>query len=311
MESIKSVMFMLANVIHWLAIVALTVWMVGIITDMQRGGGDAASRGMGSFFLVVGGIFLAVLILLKCLPYAWTRYVALAIIILPFAFIRLESVWQKWAYDRRNAIIFRQNEEMEAGKHLFKDPQQLALINAIQNNDTARTAQLLSQPFPLLNDYNNEAQKTVLDFVCDDDAHIPCIKLLLQAAGTTLEYADPNKKSTLMLNALHCTPKMLAFLLEQGANPNYTTPNRSNAVIFEVLTSVEREEVLEKMETLIQYKADVNLQVTFNGNYKNYTPLMWAAANNHQMVVPLLIAHGADPEYKNPDGQSWRDFVQE
>ncbi len=67
---------MLANVIHWLAIVALTVWMVGIITDMQRGGGDAASRGMGSFFLVVGGIFLAVLILLKCLPYAWTRYVA-------------------------------------------------------------------------------------------------------------------------------------------------------------------------------------------------------------------------------------------
>ncbi|MBK8472013.1 MAG: ankyrin repeat domain-containing protein [Sphingobacteriales bacterium] len=134
---------------------------------------------------------------------------------------------------------------------------------------------------------------------------------MLQAAGTTLEYADPNKKSTLMLNALHCTPKMLAFLLEQGANPNYTTTDRSNAVIFEVLTSVEREEVLEKIKTLIQYKADVNLQVTFNGNYKNYTPLMWAAANNHHMVVPLLIAHGADPEYKNPDGQSWRDFVQE
>lgn len=296
-----------ANIIHWLGIAFVTFGVLSLLFDPHRDGGDAATKGLGTSFMYIGMVILAILIVLKILPYPWAKYVGAAIVLSPLVFVKLNSTWRSVQYDRRNAAIYKQSEYIYAGKDLFKDKQQLALIKAIHDNDIVTTAKLLKQPFPLLHDYNNAEKKTVLDFVCHDEKNVDAIRLLLKA-GAQLDSNDPEKKSTLMHNALNCSPKMFAFLLQQGANPNYTY-HQQNAVIFEVLSSVIHEEVLEKIKLLIRYKADLNLKVTFNGNYKNISPLIWAAINNHFEVCQLLIQNGADENYVNPDGNSYKSIM--
>ncbi len=299
----------IADIMHWLAIVIVAGLTLYLLFDPNRNGGDAATRGLGNAFVYIGIILLIFLIILKMLPYDWPKYVVIVVILLPFLLIKFDSVYKKLTYKWQNEAIFKENEAHAAGKHLFNDPQQLALIKAARENDTLTAAKLLSQPFPLLNDYNNAAKQTVLDFICNDERHIPTIKLLLQA-GAQLEIKDPNKETTLLHNAQDCSPQMLDFLLQQGSNPNYVHQN-ANAAIFEVLDNVlDRAETLQKVKLLVQYHADPNLQVTFNGNYKNYTPLMWAAANHYTEVCEWLIQNGADPNYINPDGYSYQSILE-
>lgn len=296
-----------ANIIHWIGIAFVTFVVLSLLFDPKRDGGNAATQGLGTPFMYIGMVVLAILIVLKILPYTWAKYVGAAIVVSPLVFNKLNSKWRSIQYDRQNAATHKQSEYRLGGRYLFKDKQQLALTKAIHDNDIATTAKLLKQPFPLLHDYNNAEKMTVLDYVCHNEKNVDAIRLLLKA-GAQLESNDPKKKSTLMHNALNCSPQMFAFLLQQGANPNYTY-HKQNAVIFEVLSSVIHQEVLAKVKLLIRYKADLNIKVTFNGNYKNISPLIWAAINNHFEVCQLLIQNGADENYVNPDGNSYKSIM--
>ncbi|MBK9461302.1 MAG: hypothetical protein IPN94_18185 [Sphingobacteriales bacterium] len=83
-----------ANIIHWLGIAFATFGVLSLLFDPHRDGGDAATQGLGTPFMYIGMVILAILIVLKIIPYPWAKYVGAAIVLSPLVFIKLNSTWR-------------------------------------------------------------------------------------------------------------------------------------------------------------------------------------------------------------------------
>jgi ankyrin repeat protein len=60
---------------------------------------------------------------------------------------------------------------------------------------------------------------------------------------------------------------------------------------------------------LAQLLLDHGADLQAHGDWKNWTPLHWAAYRGHAAVVELLLARGADPLAVDEEGQSPHDLA--
>jgi len=89
-----------------------------------------------------------------------------------------------------------------------------------------------------------------------------------------------------------------AFLIRHGADINKTERGSS------LLDTAVRFGSLETVKFLLDAGAKPNER----DNY-GVTPLMYAASGNNSEAAKLLLEHGADPQLKNPRGQTAMDLV--
>jgi hypothetical protein len=110
-------------------------------------------------------------------------------------------------------------------------------------------------------------------------------------------------------------PSIVRFALSHGTDANMRTQDARCAfstVLFDAAAGKEQDSV----RALIEHGADVNAVVTapapcqpppyaaHQRDYRGWTPLMMAAAQGRIATVKLLVAHGARPFYRTPNGQS-------
>lgn len=60
---------------NWFCIGLLALFVLVLLLDPNRGGGDAATKGIGSGLLTAAIIAIVILLGLNLSPWAWTRYV--------------------------------------------------------------------------------------------------------------------------------------------------------------------------------------------------------------------------------------------
>jgi uncharacterized protein len=155
------------------------------------------------------------------------------------------------------------------------------LADAVKNGDSAAIAVLLKSHADV-----NVAQEdgtTALDWAVRQD-NLELAGQLIRA-GANVKAANRYGVTPLYLACVNGSAPMIELLLKAGADANAVVTEGETA-----LMTVARTGNVDAAKVLIAHGADVNAKE----QWRQQTPLMWAAAESHPAMMQELIAHGAD-----------------
>jgi ankyrin repeat protein len=124
----------------------------------------------------------------------------------------------------------------------------------------------------------------------------------LVTEGTSVDTADPDKRTPVMWAAFNGHTDVVSYLLQQGATLDAKDVSGRTALMY-----ASSGPFPETVELLLKKGASVNTQGTLEG----FTALMTAAAEGQMKVVQLLLKHGADPTLKDKDGDTAESFARQ
>lgn len=302
-------MLKIVSVINWI-VIAVLAYLVIMETLTPTKGGDAAGRGMGQAIYYLAIIALVVLVILNLLPYKQTKYAAFALILLPFALIKLDTVWTKVKY-RMNQKPPGYNQD---GTPWFKDEQKQRMALAIANGEVEKLKKLLQEPLPGLHAAGQE-EATLLEVAVSEATYtsyreqekVECVRLLF-AAGARINRRDTLQNPIHYAAATTGNAELVKLLLEQGADPNARDVHFKRPVLFEAITAYKQP--LETVRVLLEAGADPNTIYT-DVDKTPCSALVHAAKNYRWSICLLLIEKGADIRYQMPDGTSLKTMVEQ
>lgn len=290
---------------NW-AIIAILAILVGAETFWPSKGGDAAGRGMGMLVYYVAIAALVVLLLLNLLPYAWPKYLAFGLIILPL-------LWMQVSRPVHN--FFRGLTNWITEKPMYEDAERERIARALLSGKPDKFRKALQNPPPQLGDpaYSypllSDAVSWALKFDQPDEVEgrYACIQILLDA-GVPIRTPDGEYTPVEVSAASSGNAEMLKFLLERGGNANaktfdtYTGQPNKVPMIFEALqTSYGARDCIRVM---LDFGADPNAILPQYGDEKHNSALMMAASYGRWDICLMLMDKGADVKYRTPDGRS-------
>lgn len=184
----------------------------------------------------------------------------------------------------------------------YNDPVLRELFDAFRNGKVRKWKSLLqSHPEHLQN------KQLLYDILYDakdgsnSNAHkLNALKYMLDS-GAKL---DSNHCYTFSTLAYCGKADFTELLLQHGADPN-CTPSPSQTVLLYCIDG----QAVKIVELLIKYGADVNA-ITYNEQHQDkLTPLLYAVYMGQWPCCEILLKSGADPNYKNKDGISIKDYI--
>ncbi len=297
------------TIINWIVIGVLAFLVIAETLHPTKGG-DAAGRGIGQALYYLAIIALIVLLVLNLLPFAWSKYVGIALILLPFIVIKLNSAYtnmKKWA----NRIPDGYDRD---GKPWFQDPQRQHIALAIFNGDVDQVKKMLREGGPALLD-KDPGGDDLLNFTVNEATHssykpdekTECLRLFFEA-GARITGQDSLVTPLLFAPAASGRAPVIRLLIRHGADPNARDVYYKRPVLCEGIAAYQ--EVKETVKALLDGGADPNATWT-EGDSTVYTPLLFAIERERWLVCPILIESGADIRYTSPDGRSIQALVRE
>lgn len=295
-------MLKIVTILNWIVIAAIGFIVLTEAFSPNRGGGDAATRGLGQVPIIV----LVVLLVLNLLPFDWTKYVALVLVVVPvFLFI----FWPAWTEMQRK----KEEEErykLEMAKPIFEDQQRDQIARVIRDGDPEKLKELLKMPVERLNEGGD-----LLDYAIDWSAganhrqaeKFECVRLLFEA-GAALDSTIGTRVTAHMTAASTGDVKLLRFLLEKGADPNAYNNDLGYPILNEAISAIREPEAT--VRALLEFGADPNSTGVFEHGEEPVSMLWRAAKLERWGVCLVLLEKGADPEFKTSDGRTIRALVQ-
>ncbi len=119
-------------------------------------------------------------------------------------------------------------------------------------------------------------------------------------SGINVNATDDQQRTALMLASFNGHTTVVKLLLDEGATVDHRDAFGRTALMF-AATGTDAETV----ELLLDAGADVNAVDSGEG----FTALMHAAAEGQTKVVQVLLKHQADPDIRDVDGDTARDFA--
>merc|ERR1711935_284067 len=111
-----------------------------------------------------------------------------------------------------------------------------------------------------------------------------------------MNYQDKNGRTALIAAAEGAHKDLVSQLINAGVNVNLKKPNGITALHLEAQNGN-----LRNVQGLLMKGADINGLAAFKFK-KSYTPLIFAAIHGHDRVVSELLQKGANVELKTQDG---------
>lgn len=118
--------------------------------------------------------------------------------------------------------------------------------------------------------------------------------------GIDADARDVDRRTALMLASFNGHVDVLRHLLDAGADLGAKDLYGRTALMFASTSGS-----LETVEELLKRGALVNE----NDTGERWTPLMFAAAEGHLDIVTTLLDDGADPSYRDMDGDTAHTFA--
>jgi hypothetical protein len=285
---------------NWFCIGLLVLFVLVLLLDPNRNGGDAATKGIGSGLIAAAIIAIVILLGLNLSPWAWTRYVPPGLVLLAIVYF--------FAASGINILSSQKREKAIQNQPYFTEPELERMARVIEANDVQALRQLLqstqpdtTQLFPILWFAIHEVPPIELT-----EKRLQCIKMLTDAGAPLEECAkDPD---ILEGPAGKGNPAMLRFLFEHGVDPNTHYPATNCPYIFVAILS--RMDPMGSVLTFLKFGADPNITSDCQ-SMEPVTPLIYAAIQSQWDICIALIEHGAKPKYQTPSGESCAKYVNE
>ncbi|MBK7428985.1 MAG: ankyrin repeat domain-containing protein [Saprospiraceae bacterium] len=293
----------LVTFLNWIIIAFLALIFIGM-TIFPSKGGDAATKGLSEGINYLALFLMLILLTLNLLPWTWTRYLGLALVIIPICFFALLPQLDKM---KRRAAIKR-----EEAKPIFEDANLEKVARLIQRADTSgvkkwieQNPELASKEGELLGYAIAEAAYTLhhqKDFLQN-------VKLLFEA-GATLKIADIQGESPIFITA--CAggnPDLIFFLIQKGADPNARDIYYDRPALLSASSSSR--DPKGSVRVLLENGADPEV-IFMNNSIDSKTSIMWDLCyNGNWEIAQILLEYGADPDFKAKDGYTPRSLILE
>ncbi len=296
----------------WLLIAINTIaWLYFIGAYFVMNSGKTVDRMESSWTMALAGFGLLI-ILLAAVPLRLSQSTASLVFSGLFAALPLTVflgifISKKWPSNKSRKTF---------AQTYYKDKKQLAIATAIENNDTLLLKELVKGSdlniqgirvwdWPGLNylQFAIRLRSNPVNFPFNDAANNVAIHILLQnGCAATPALAEATK---------YLSPKMVAKLIEAGADPNTAGFASPNPLLFETMGTSKQENDIAIL--LVKSGAHVNVK----NDYGN-TPLMAAALSAGtsvlwndvwRLVFYLLQDAQADYAYTAPDGRSFPAII--
>ncbi len=293
----------IVTILNWLIIAVVGFVAVSEALSPNRGGGDAATRGLGQIPIIA----LVVLLVLNLLPFDWTKYVALGLVALPVLYFKIWPIWQEKQRIEDNEARYK----LEDAAPIFEDQQRDQIARAIRAGDLEKFKALMQTPVERLDEGG-----ALLDFAVEWTAgdnnrpaeKLECVRLLFEA-GAKFHNAKGDKIPSHITAAVTGDTVLLRLLLEHGADANAYQTYLECSILFEAIGSIRKPEAPVRM--LLEFGADPNARAVFDHEDGPVSPLWRAAKLERWGVCVVLLEHGADPDFKTSAGKTVRALVQE
>ncbi|MBL7799002.1 MAG: ankyrin repeat domain-containing protein [Saprospiraceae bacterium] len=289
--------------LNWVIIAAVAIIAIAEALSPGRGGGDAATRGLGQLPIMV----LVVLLVLNLLPFNWTKYLSLVFVVGSALYFRFWPAWTEMQRKKQE----EERYEIEASKPIFEDQQRDQIARVIRDGEVEKLKELLKTPVERLNERGD-----LLDFAIDWAAganhrqaeKYECVRLLFEA-GAAMDSTIGTRVTSHMAAAATGDVKLLRFLLEKGADPNAFNDNMGYPILYEAISAIREPEAIVRV--LLEFGADPNATGVFD-HAEGPVSMLWRAAKLERWGVCLvLLEKGADPEFKTATGKTIRALVQD
>lgn len=181
-------------------------------------------------------------------------------------------------------------------------------------NPTRRATQKMLQAIP---EENIKAMKKALDKGVDPNwiefresllymsVRSPKVTKVLLDAGADPNIGNDDGETPLHLAVLLGKVETAKLLLEAGADPNICPAGHGTPVFY-----AHKPELIHLLK---QYGGDMNFTVDTMGDWygpKGITPLMWKVRRSPNIkVLSALLEAGADPDARDAEGKSARDYA--
>ena len=293
----------IVTILNWLIIAVIGFIVVSEAFSPNRGGGDAATRGLGQVPIVV----LVVMLVLNLLPFDWTKYVALVLVVGPVLLFKFWPAWTEMQRKKQEEARYK----LEMAKPIFEDQQRDQIARVVRDGDLEKLKELLKTPVERLNEGGD-----LLDYAIAWSAganhrqaeKYECVRLLFDA-GATLDSTIGTRITSHMDAASTGDVRLLRFLLEKGADPNAYNDDLEYPILYEAISASREPEAT--VRTLLEFGADPNSTGVFDPT-EGPVSMLWRAAKMERWGVCLaLLEKGADPEFKTSNGKTLRALVQE
>ena len=282
---------------NWICIGILALFVLLMLLDPHKSGGDAATRGMGTAVLYLGLAALVVLLGLNLLPWQWSKYTAFALVMAPLIFFAVTFSWA--AFQRANKV------RIEAAKPLFDDPALGRPARMIEDGETkAFQKSLPSLPREVVH------SKELLWFAIQEassggyraDEKLQCLRMLLDAGAPLDSLLVQSNTSVLSAAANTGNAAVLRLLFERGAGPNVPDPYFNRPYIFDAIIS--HIAPLASVQAFLEFGADPNATALFDDEDGPIPPLLRAAQFDRWDICAALVEKGARPDFTTPNGKS-------
>ncbi len=282
------------SIVTFLIIAGMLIFLA-IMSFETKSGGDAATRGLGQPLILLPVVAIVFLVVFNLPTNNWIKYLGLAIGLLCFA------AFVVFLLALSGSSLIFQDTRQPFTPH-YNDPVLRELFDAFRNGKVRKWKSLLQshpehlQDKQLLYDILHDANEGN-----NSNGHkLNALKYMLDSGAKI----DSSHCSTFS-NLAYCgKADFTELLLQHGADPN-CNPWPSQTVLLYCIDG----QVVKIIELLIKYGADVNA-ITYNEQRQdNLTPLLYAVYRGQWSCCKTLLKNGADPNYKNKDGISIKDYI--
>lgn len=293
----------IVTILNWIIIAVIAIIAVAEFLSPNRGGGDAATRGLGQVPIIV----LVILLALNLLPFNFTKYLSLVFVVGSVLYFRFWPAWTEMQRKKQEEARY----ELERAKPIFEDQQRDQIARVIRDGEPEKLKELLKTPVERLNERGD-----LLDYAIDWSAganhrqaeKYECVRLLFEA-GSAMDSTIGKRVTSHMSAAATGDVKLLRFLLEKGADPNAYNDDLKYPILNEAISGSREPEAT--VRTLLEFGADPNATGEFEHG-EGPVSMLWRAAKMERWGVCLvLLEKGADPEFKTSDGRTFRALVQD
>ncbi len=285
------------SILSYLIIAGMLIFLV-VMSLESKGGGDAATRGLGTPLIWLPIVAIVCLVVFNLPTSNWIKYFGLAIGLLCVAslvvFLLALSGSSLIFQDTRTPRILPQ----------YEDPTLTQLFDAFHKGKVKQWKTLL-QSHPEHIQHKQLLQDILYDANADDESNprkLEAVKYMLDAGAKI----DTSNCSNLAYLANSRKADFVELLLQHGADPNCIPWPGQTVLCFAIGGYYKDGKVID---LLVKYGADLDAKIHDEQHQDSLPPLLYAAYYGQWHCCQTLLKNGADPSYKNKDGVSIKDFI--